>query len=535
MKIPSVSPLLAAAALAFLPCSAPAAPPPDDPGVEASMLSLLDAPLLFVKRHSYTGIHIYDTFYKWPPGGGGIYVLQNPAAPRDEWHIRTIIDEASPNSLGKGVYTHPELSWDATRLLFCYKGEPNGSTRIYEIGIDGTGLRMVSDPSPTLSCYEGKGGGQHDVAPSYLPDERIVFSSTRQSGLVPCANSGVSILHVMNKDGSGIRPISVNSETEFDPAVLPDGRIMFGRWEYVDKNALTVQSLWTMYPDGTRETAVYANNMVFPEATLDPRPVPGSRLVALTLAKHNHTPRGSIAYLDPLVGKNDPKALFNFEHPDDPTRDTGDSCEPFPIDADTVIFSGRPAGEKRNVLVMMNRQRQRVTVLSDPDICLHAPMLVKPRPVPRKMPDLTDHSKRTGAFLVQDVYDGLNGIKRGEAKWLRVIEETSRTSHSPGSRNPFNQTFLVSGALAFATKNYLGMVPINADGSVHFEAPSGRALYFQVLDKEKRLIQSMRTFVQAAPGVTRSCIGCHEKKSNAPSVSTPLNTMAGRYMRSQRP
>ena len=77
----------------------------------------------------------------------------------------------------------------------------------------------------------------------------------------------------MNADGSDIHPISVNFVNEFDPAVLADGRILFGRWEYVDKNALTIQSLWTVNPDGTQETAFYANNMVLPEAILDARPV----------------------------------------------------------------------------------------------------------------------------------------------------------------------------------------------------------------------------------------------------------------------
>jgi len=493
---------------------------------DAAMLELLDAPLLFVKRHSYQGIHIYDTFYKWPPGGGGIYVLENPQAARAEQKIRTIIDESSGNSLGKGVYTHPEISWDGKRLLFCYKGEPNGSTRIYEIGVDGKGLRQLTDPSPTCKSFKGRGGGQHDIAPSYLPDGRIVFLSTRPSGLVPCNNTGVSILHVMNADGSGIHPISVNSENEFDPAVLPDGRIVFGRWEYIDKNALTVQSLWTINPDGTRETAVFANNMVFPEATLDPRPVPGSDLISVTLAKHNHTPRGSVAMINPLVGKNDPAAIHNFEHPGRPTHDLGDSCEPYPLDRDTLVFSGRPKGRKRNVIEMINREGHRFTLLSDPDICLHAPMLVKPREVPAALPDLVDRTRKSGAFFVQNVYDGLAGIERGEAKWLRVIEETSRVSKSPGTRNPFNQTFLVSAALAFAGKIYHGMVPINDDGSIYFEAPSGRALYFQVLDEDKRLIQSMRTFIQAAPGTTRSCIGCHEEKSNAPGSGVPRITRA---------
>ena len=97
--------------------------------------------------------------------------------------------------------------------------------------------------------------------------------------------------------------------------MLPDGRILYGRWEYIDKNALTIQSLWTCNPDGAQETALYANNMVFPEAILDARPVPNSPLIVGTLAKHNGTPRGSIAFLDPRIGKNDPKALTNLEHP----------------------------------------------------------------------------------------------------------------------------------------------------------------------------------------------------------------------------
>jgi hypothetical protein len=157
--------------------------------------------------------------------------------------------EALTTSGGDTAY----LSWDATKLLFCFKGEPTGSTSIYEIGVDGKGLRRITDPACACECYKGSHGGQHDVAPAYLADGRFVFLSTRPSGLVPCANSGVSILHVML---TMTHPISVNHVNEFDPIVSPDGRILFGRWEYVDKNALTIQSLWSVNPDGTQETAV---------------------------------------------------------------------------------------------------------------------------------------------------------------------------------------------------------------------------------------------------------------------------------------
>ena len=515
---------LAFCAAAAQPASRPQ-PGPASPEVRRRMIELLDAPLLFVKRHSYTGIHIYDTFYKWPPGGGGIYVLENPRAPRAEWKIRPVIDPTTPGTLGVGVYTHPELSYDATRLLFCFKGEPSGSTSIYEIGVDGRGLRRVTDPTPACDCYKGAHGGQHDVAPAYLPDGRIVFLSTRPSGLVPCANSGVSILHVMNADGSDVHPISVNHVNEFDPSVLPDGRILFGRWEYVDKTALTIQSLWTVNPDGTQETAFFANNMVFPESILDARAVPGTHLVVGTFAKHNSTPRGSIALVDPRLGKNSPAAIENLEHPENPTCDTGDSCEPWPVGEDVFLLSGRPPGQKRSVLELIDRAGHRTELTSDPDICLHSPMLVKPSPRPAVLAEVVDRRATTGRFFLQDVYQGLTGVKRGEVKQLRVLEETSRVSPTMMGGSPYNQVFLVSAALAFNVKSILGVVPVEANGSAYFEVPAGRGVFFQALDAEGRIVQSMRTFVQAAPGTTRSCIGCHEYKYGATAGAGPADLL----------
>ncbi len=486
------------------------------PSETTSLRAHLDAPMLFTKRHSYQGIHIYDTYYQWWPGGG-IYILENPSAPASEHIIRPVIDATTPETLGKGVYTEPDISADGTRMLFCFKGEKDGSTSIYEIGLDGTGLRQLTSPD-MCACNEGRYAKQHDVCPAYMPDGRIVFKSTRPNGLVPCNNTGVDIMHVMDADGGNIKRLSVNNVNEFDPCIMPDGRILHGRWEYVDKGALTQQSLWTIFPDGTNETALYANNMVRPEALLDARPVPGMpHLIAATLARHNATPRGSLGIVDTRVGKNDPAAISNWDNPDNPTCDTGNSCEPWPISKDVILFSGRPEGSKRNVLQLAHRDGRRETLLADADICMHSPMLLKRTRQPHHMPNMTESNETTGMFFVQDIYTGMPQIERGDIKWLRVVEETSRASASPGNMGPYNQTFMVSAALAFSAKNYLGIVPVEPDGSAYFEVPAGRALYLQALDAEGRLVQSMRTFVQAAPGVTRSCIGCHERKFDTPT------------------
>ncbi|MGB2824719.1 MAG: hypothetical protein WBF17_27350, partial [Phycisphaerae bacterium] len=231
-------------------------------------------------------------------------------------------------------------------------------------------------------------------------------------------------------------------------------------------------------------------------------------------------PRGCVAVIDTQAGKNDPDAIFNFDDPRQPTRDRGESCEPWPLSKDLLLHSGRPKGQKRNAIVMADRSGTRVVVHSEPDIDCHSPMLVKPQPRPPVLPAGRMAERRTGRLFVQDVYQGLTGVKRGEVKHLRVIEETSRTTGTHGAA--MNQTFLMSGILAWSAKDFLGVVPVEADGSAYFEVPSGRAIYLQALDADGRLVQSMRTFIQAAPGVTRSCVGCHEYKYSVPSHTRPL-------------
>ncbi len=483
-------------------------------------LDALDAPLLFVKRHPYFAGHIYDDYYTWHPGGG-IYVLENPSASLEAQVIRAVIDPTTPETLGVGVYRDPELSWDATRVLFAFKGEENGNTSLYEIGIDGRGLRRLTDPG--CDCRQERaagrlGLGHHDITPCYLPDGRIAFTSTRQGAIVPCFNSEVDTLHVMNADGTGIRCLSVNNVNEFDPAVLDDGRILFGRWEYVDKTALYMQSLWTIHPDGTNETAFFANNLAKPTALLDARPVPGTERIVSSLTPHNGQAVGAIAMIDPRQGKNSLAAIANFTPQYATEMDQGlqkGPSDPWAVTNDLILISDNAEGP-HGTIQLVRRDGKRQLVHSEPDISCYSPMLVKTRPKPKTIPAVYKQDE-PARFIVQDIYRGLRGVRRGEVKQLRIVEETARVSGSPiSTKRVWNQAFPVSWQGSYVIKNVLGVVPVHADGSAYFEAPAGRALYFEALDGKRREVQRMRTFVQAVPGVTRTCIGCHESKMEAP-------------------
>ena len=125
----------------------------------------LDVPLLFVKRHAYFSGHIYDDYLTWHPGGG-IYIIENPAAPMDQQIVRPIIDPKTQATLGVGVYRDPDLSFDTRELLFAFKGVKEGDTSIFRIGLDGSGLRQILSP-PTNGVCRMKtvgllGSGVHD-------------------------------------------------------------------------------------------------------------------------------------------------------------------------------------------------------------------------------------------------------------------------------------------------------------------------------------------------------------------------------------
>ena len=115
--------------------------------------------------------------------------------------------------------------------------------------------------------------------PCYLPDGGIVFVTTRCQYGILC-NAGdvytTKVLYRMDGDGGNMRPLSNSPVSEASPAMLPDGRILYHRWEYVDKAAGNLKCLWAMNPDGTGSAEVYGNTITFPETMIYARPIPGA-------------------------------------------------------------------------------------------------------------------------------------------------------------------------------------------------------------------------------------------------------------------
>ena len=427
-----------------------------------------------------------------------------------------------------GSFWRPDLSFDAERVLFSFKPADEKSFHLYEMNFDGTRLRQLTD------------GEYDDLDPIYLPDGHVLFTTTRGNSYVRCGPFIYStILARCDADGSHVYLISYNGEPDFVPALLNDGRVIYSRWEYTDKPLWRLQKLWTTNQDGTGTVHFWGNQSVWPDHLSEPRPIPGSRRVMFSGVGHHDWWSGSLGIIDPDQGRDYPHGLtkvtadLRWAEVGDGPREQTEAADyhasgrftgyktAYPLSEEDFLVSARGAGDKFR-LYLMDVHGNRDLIYEGIYNVWHA-MPVKPRPMPPRQPDRvawpgTGKDRRPaepGVFFSADVYQGVPDLARGTVKYLRVFQLDYKTYST------WNKTYRHSGPPVSivqeeGVKRILSEVPVRADGSVSFKAPAGRTLYFQLLDAERRCLQTMRSFTGLMPGEERSCVGCHEMHSTAP-------------------
>ncbi len=433
-----------------------------------------------------------------------------------------------------GSFWRPELSFDGKRVLFCFKPHDDKSFHLYEINLDGGGFRQLTDTD-----YD-------DIDPIYLPDGHIMFTTTRGNTYVRCGPYIYSyVLARCDADGRNVYLVSTNSEPDFVPSLLQDGRVAYSRWEYSDKDQNRVQSLWTTNQDGTGTAVLWGNQSIWPDHLAEPRPIPGSGRVMFTGVGHHNWFNGSVGIVDPRQGTNFPRGLIRVTW-DLPWGEVGrspaDRCESphyhasgrytgylgaYPISEEDFLVSAKGKDDKFRVY-LMDVHGNRELIYEGMHNAWYA-IPVKPRPSPPHRPDLVDwpgtgkdrKPKRPGVFYNADVYQGVPELLRGRVKYLRVFQQDAKTYST------WKKTFAFSGppvsaVQTEAVKRIVSVVPVEVDGSAYFEAPAGESLYFQLLDEHYRALHTMRSFSGVLPGERRSCIGCHQMHSAAPPVESGI-------------
>jgi len=421
---------------------------------------------------------------------------------RETGQLRTLLDDP------RGGIRDPQVSYDGSKILFSYRKGGTENYLLYEINSAGSGLRQLTT------------GDYDDIEPSYLPDGGVVFVSTRCKRWVNCWLTQVATLHRCDADGKNVRPISSNNEQDNTPWPMSDGRILYTRWEYVDRSQVDYHHLWTANPDGTGQMIWYGN--LHPGIVMiDAKPVPGGdQVIAIFSPGHGGREHaGPVTLVDVKGGPDDTSRARKISD-DRPYRDPwafSSHCFMAALDGTLVLMDDRGA-------------RQKIFTLPEADLKagmhLHEPRPLVAHEAESVIPDRVNPGKPTGRLLLADIYEGRNmqGVKRGEIKKLLVLESLPMPIHYTGGMDP------ISYGGTFTLERAVGVVPVEEDGSAFLELPALRSFFFVALDEGDLSVKRMQSFLTVQPGETTSCVGCHEQRQLAPKTSlvTPMPQAARR-------
>ena len=396
----------------------------------------------------------------------------------------------------QGAVRDPQVHYNGEKILFSYRRGGTDYFHLYEINADGTGLIQLTN------------GPFDDIEPTYLPNGDIVFCSTRAKRWVPCWYTHVATLHRCEGDGRNIQMLSSNIEQDNTPWMLPDGRIMYTRWEYVDRSREDFHHLWVMNPDGTGQMTFYGN--LYPrDVYLDAKPIPGTeKIVMVNSPRHGQMEhQGRISLVKTDLGPDDKTAQVMI-------NEGRDFRDPYPLSPNSILVA-----EKTRLLLMNSKGQTKELYRLSPELArddawLHEPRPLRPKPREPVIPPRTNPTLSTGQLVVLDIYIGRNmrGVDRGAIKKLLILENLPKPVNFTGSMDP------ISYGGSYTLNRVLGTVPVEPDGSVNMEVPPLRSLQFVALDENDSSVKRMLSFLTVMPGETTTCIGCHEDRTTPPHV-----------------
>ncbi len=434
----------------------------------------------------------------------------------------------------KGVIRDPDVSYDGKTILFAWKKSArHDDYHLYEMTLADRSVRQLTF-----------GLGHADYEGAYLPRGNIVFSSTRCVQVIDCAFEDVSNLYMCDRNGKYLRRIGFDQVTTNFPTVTPDGSVVYTRWDYNDRGQMYTQGLFQMNPDGTAQREYYGNNSWFPTSILHARGIPGTAVVMAILSGHHTFQQGKLAVIDPTRGRQEesgvqliaPVRQHSISYDNKPSRETdlygqdGDQFQyPYPLDQENFLITFRPSGEKHFGIYFMTKDGRHELLASDAGISCNQPIPLAARRLPVMRPSRVDYSKSTGVFAMENIHlsQSLDGVEQGSIKKLRVVALKYRAAgignNGHGGPGGFG---VCSSPISYAqcawdAKVVLGEADVYADGSACFEVPARTPVYFQAVDANGHVVQTMRSWSTLQPGETFSCVGCHEDKRKAPPSLRP--------------
>ncbi len=418
-----------------------------------------------------------------------------------------------------------DLHFDADRMLFSMPGS-NGRWQVHEMGVDGSALREIPlITEPDVDNYDA----------CYLPDGRILFTSTAPFVGVPCVygSSHVTNSYLLERDGS-IRQLTVDQEHNWCPTVLNNGRVLYLRWEYTDLPHSNSRILFHMNPDGTGQMEYYGSNSFFTNSFFYARPIPDhpTKVVGVATGHHGMKRSGRLLVLDPALGRHEADGVVQ-EIPGCGKKveaiikdNLADGVwpqflHPYPLSEKHFLVSARPTPHSFWGIYLVDVFDNMLLLCEEPGYAMFEPVPLRKTPRPPVISDKVDLTRKDALIYLNDIYlgGGLTGIPRGTVTRLRLM--TYHFSY----RGMGGLLGAVGMDGPWDVKRVLGTVPVETDGSALFRVPANTPIAVQPLDERGQALQLMRSWFTAMPGEVLSCVGCHERQN---TVTVNRETIAAR-------
>ena len=381
---------------------------------------------------------------------------------------------SQPDVLTEGFYSarSPEISCDGEMMLFTAQQKEGDNWQIWEMNLSNSKLTRVT--SIPENCFD----------PAYLPDGRVIFS--KQTGK-DNLNSGLTLFRC-NPDGSDLKQITYNPYCYSSATVLNDGRVLALCRQPDSANGEDV--FMVLRPDGTKNELFYSGTQGTRPVTLGWETMTGT-IIFIETAR-DRTDGGdiiSISYNRPL-----------HSHHNLSSEIEGNFISVFPLKSGKYLVSYRKSESDRYGLYEFDPENKVLSksVYSSNEFDIADIVAVEKHERAKKLPSEVDMGVKTGLLLCQnanlhDINESISAKLAGVNK-IRIIGKDSA----------------------------LGEIDVEKDGSFYLKVIADTPFQIQTVDDKGNVVGDPCGWIYLRPNERRGCVGCHEDHELVPENKVPL-------------
>ncbi len=411
----------------------------------------------------------------------------------------------------------PAFNPEGTRLVFAGKRTPQDHFQIWELG--GGDLEPQRKVTCRADCF----------GPVYLPNREVVFASSLSREYEEHGGRLSLSLYATGTRRGAPERLTFNPSSDFEPVVLPDGRILYSSWQHVGNHYWPrgLVGLMLVNSDGTGVFPLTGNHRT-PWLKRGATPWTNDRIALIQSEEFGDFGAGTLV----ATSLNDPFGPYEVLIPPDDYEVSDVSALP----GGKLLLSARPVQAPETTFGLYVYDQGEVRLLYD-DPAHHelAPVVGGSHERPELRISTVVPDTPYGYLTILDCYQSdrtdQHPLRPDSVHVVRVIEGRPLRAHGgktpeflslPGREDePLVNPNSASG---YIPSRILGEVPPATDGSLYLKVPADRPLRVQLIDRDGFAIVNERAWFWVRPNERRVCIGCHENRELAPSNAVPLAT-----------